>query len=126
MDFFVFLFLALVVAAASVFLVVMFYIGRIVRMVRKYMRGEMSDEEFQRKSNKYYYQQQERQGPQFDKDYFKGSSNQSQQNYQEQARQHKTYTTRTEEGHTIFDQRENTSKKIFAQDEGEYVDFVEE
>ena len=111
MDFFVFLFLALVVAAASVFLVVMFYIGRIIRMVRRYMHGEMSDEEFQRKSNKYY---------------FKGSNDRSQKNYQEQAKQHKTYTTRTEDGHTIFDQRENTSKKIFAQDEGEYVDFVEE
>lgn len=126
MDFFLFLFLALVVAAASVFLVVMFYIGRIIRMVRKYMRGEMSDEEFQRKSNKYYYQEQERRGPQFAKDYFKGSNNKSQQSYQQQAHQQKNYTTKTEDGHTIVDQRENTNKKIFAQDEGEYVDFVEE
>lgn len=124
MDFFLFLFLALIVAATAVLLVVMFYIGKIVRMVKKFMRGEMSEEDFQRMSNKYYYQQQEKQGPQFAKDYFKSRSSEQKDNKQK-TRQQQANTTKTKDGNTIVDNREPSNKKIFAQDEGEYVEYTE-
>lgn len=43
------------------------------------------------------------------------------------ARQRATRTTRTDSGDTITDTRtpEQAGQKIFAKDEGEYVDFVE-
>jgi hypothetical protein len=80
-------------------------------------------------ANKYYYKEKgKNDGPQFDDNYFKGNPNswkkrgQQQKQHQQAAR-----TTRTSDGVTIVDNRQpsEVNKKIFAQDEGEYVEFSE-
>ena len=122
-DFFYFIFIGLIVGFTILLLMGAVFVGRIVRFFKKLMRGEMTEEEFRRMSNKYYYQQRDKQGPQFDRDYFKASSASSRQ---QESSQQSTRRTSTSDGTTIIDQREDKHKKIFAQDEGEYVDFVEE
>ena len=129
----------IVVAIAAGLLVVFYYLRKGFKIVKKMASGEMTDEEFERLSKKFH-----KAGGttfKFDNDYFKGAST-TQQQYQKQARQNarngqgnqggqslkqERSTFKTKEGVTIVDERSSqTSKKIFAQDEGEYVEFTEE
>jgi hypothetical protein len=87
--------------------------------------GDISEEEFQRMANKYYYKEKNKNDEiKFDKDYFKGNPNGRQQKQQQSTSKR---TTRTADGFTIVDNRrpDQINKKIFAQDEGEYVDYTE-
>ena len=129
----------IVVAIAAGLLVVFYYLRKGFKIVKKMASGEMTDEEFERLSKKFH----EAGGTtfKFDNDYFKGAST-TQQQYQQQARQNarngqgsqggqslkqERSTFKTKEGVTIVDERSSqNSKKIFAQDEGEYVEFTEE
>lgn len=117
------MFLGIIIALLVIFtvtiLVFLYFLRKGVRFVKRVASGEMTDEEFERLSRKNY---RKKEGPSFDKDYFKGAS--QQQNQQSNQRR----TTRTADGVTIVDKRDpnKANKKIFAQDEGEYVDFVEE
>lgn len=129
----------IVVAIAAGLLVVFYYLRKGFKIVKKMASGEMTDEEFERLSKKFH-----KAGGtafKFDNDYFKGAST-TQQQYQKQARQNarngqgsqsgqslkqERSSFKTKEGVTIVDERSSqNSKKIFAQDEGEYVEFTEE
>lgn len=119
--FFLIAFMVVIVTIALLFLRKMF-----IRF-RQHITGDYDDETFRRMSDKHYRGE----GPQFDKNYFKGSgsSYQYRHNGQRSAQQKKQQrATTTESGVTIIDERsqEETKRKIFTQDEGEYVDFVEE
>ena len=129
----------IVVAIAAGLLVVLYYLRKGFKIVKKMASGEMTDEEFERLSKKFH-----KAGGttfKFDNDYFKGAST-TQQQYQQQARQNarngqgsqggqslkqERSSFKTKEGVTIVDERSSqNNKKIFAQDEGEYVEFTEE
>ena len=127
----------IVVAIAAGLLVVFYYLRKGFKIVKKMASGEMTDEEFERLSKKFH----KAGGTTFNNDYFKGAST-TQQQYQQQARQNarngqgsqgdqslkqERSTFKTKEGVTIVDERSSqNNKKIFAQDEGEYVEFTEE
>ena len=117
----------IVVAIAAALLVVFYYLRKGFKFVKRMANGEMTDEDFERLSKKFH-----KRGPNnvnFDSDYFKGAGNQQykqqqQGNTKEQAQR---TTFHTKEGVTIVDERApQSNKKIFAQDEGEYVEFTEE
>lgn len=83
---------------------------------------------FKRTSNKYYREEEK---PQFKKDYFKSAEEKPKTDTrQEQKPKTETATRRTvstDGGVTIIDDRgkHQTDRKIFDDNEGEYVDFVE-
>ena len=126
----------IVMAIAAGLLVVFYYLRKGFKIVKKMASGEMTDEEFERLSKKFH-----KAGGttfKFDNDYFKGAST-TQQQYQKQngrngqgsqggqSLKQERSTFKTKEGVTIVDERSSqNSKKIFAQDEGEYVEFTEE
>jgi predicted membrane protein len=123
----------IVVAIAAGLLVVFYYLRKGFKIVKKMASGEMTDEEFERLSKKFH-----KAGGttfKFDNDYFKGAST-TQQQYQKQngrngqggqSLKQERSTFKTKEGVTIVDERSSqNNKKIFAQDEGEYVEFTEE
>lgn len=90
-------------------------------------RAEEDDEYFKRTANKYYKSDDT---PHFGEDYFKGTGEEdmrkSQEKAEPQAEQRQSRrTTTTDSGVTIIDDRdeESTKRKIFAHDEGEYVDY---
>ena len=116
--------IVIVVAIAAVLLVVFYYLRKGFKFVKRMANGEMTDEDFERLSKKFHKRGSN--NINFDSDYFKGASNQKQQqekNWQQKERA----TFHTKEGVTIVDERTPQSrKKIFAQDEGEYVEFTEE
>ncbi|MBO4811708.1 MAG: DUF4834 family protein [Prevotella sp.] len=95
-----------------------------VRRMRDALQNNMDDETFRRMSDKDYWRKKEKEGPAFDDEYFKGNPNGWRQD-KKKADSHSSRTTRTKEGVTIIDNRD-PSKKIFTQDEGEYVDYREE
>ena len=123
----------IVVAIAAGLLVVFYYLRKGFKIVKKMASGEMTDEEFERLSKKFH-----KAGGttfKFDNDYFKGAGT-TQQQYQKQngrngqggqSLKQERSSFKTKEGVTIVDERSSqNSKKIFAQDEGEYVEFTEE
>lgn len=111
---------------AVVLLAVLFFVLRMVLKVRKYMRGDFTDEEVERLSKKYHRDG----GYHFERDYFK----RSERNYAQGnsagngTAQQQQRATQTAEGVTIIDGRNSaqSSRKIFGDDEGEYVEFEEE
>lgn len=111
--------------------VIVWKVHRRVSNIRDAMQNQMQDENFRRMADKNYYRKKRDQGPMFDEEYFKGDPlGKRKKEQQEQQAQHQQArrTTRTKEGVTIIDDRapKQRDKKIFAQDEGEYVDFKEE
>ena len=114
------IFLVLLVVVTIALLVVLYFMRKGFRFVKRMYNGEITDEDFERLAKKNY---QRKESPSFDSDYFKGTGRQQSSQQPKQRR-----TTRTADGVTIVDQRDpnKTNKKIFAQNEGEYVDFVEE
>ena len=92
------------------------------REAKKKKKEEEEEEYFKRVSTKNYHKEEK---PRFDKDYFKREEEpEPQEKIQEAPR-----TTTTSEGVTIIDERQAKSpknNKIFNDDEGEYVEFVEE
>ena len=98
-----------------------------MRDIRDAMQDQMQDEAFRRMADRNYYRNKRDEGPMFDEEYFKGDPNgqrAKQQQQQEQQQQHTRRTTKTKDGFTIIDDRA-PGKKIFAHDEGEYVDYKE-
>ena len=118
--------IVIVIAIAAAILVAFYYLRKGIKFVKRMANGEMTDEDFERLSKKFH-----KAGAtfKFDDDYFKGAG--TQQQYQNQGGSAKSKKERstfhTKEGVTIVDERTpQSSKKIFAQDEGEYVEFTEE
>ena len=108
--------------------VIVWKVRKRMRTIREAMEDSMQDDAFQRMADKYYWRKHKEQGPMFDEDYFKGDPNRTSRHQQEKQKQQQTRrTTRTADGVTIIDEHatDRANKKIFAQDEGEYVDFTE-
>ena len=127
MTTFAVIFFGLLILVTIAMLVVLYYVRKGIRFFRRFSNGELTEEEFQRMANKYYYKEKgKNDGPQFDDDYFKGNPNGRRGQSRQQNRTNRT--TRTADGITITDNRQpgEANKKIFAQDEGEYVNFTEE
>ncbi|MCR5679456.1 MAG: DUF4834 family protein [Prevotella sp.] len=105
-------------------ILIIYYVRKGMRFFRRMASGEnLSDEEFQRRANKYY---RKNNGQQFDDDYFQ-STGYSEGNDSADYRNRQRRTTQTAGGVTIIDDRDpnQAKKKIFAHDEGDYVDFTE-
>ena len=121
MEFFLAIFIAFIVIVAAVLLVVFYYLRKGYRFITRVANGDISEEEFERLSKRHYKKADDTIN--FDADYFKTTNKKQEQKKQQQTASH---TFRTADGITITDQRtQNQSKKIFAQDEGEYVDYTE-
>jgi PDZ domain-containing secreted protein len=105
-----------------ILLVVLQFVIRIWLKIRKHMRGDFTDEEVERLSRKYH---KEADAYSFGRDYFKRSENTaSNDSYQSQ----QPRTSQTAAGVTIIDDRDPgiAKRKIFTEDEGEYVEYEEE
>ena len=117
--------IVIVIAIAIVFLVAFYYLRKGIKFVKRMANGEMTEEDFERLSKKFH-----KAGGttfKFDDDYFKGSGTKQQYQKPEESKKEQSHTFHTKEGVTIVDKRTpKSSKKIFAQDEGEYVEFTEE
>lgn len=130
MKFFGTVIFILIAFFAVIALVVLFYIRKGIIFFKRHLTGDYDDETFQRMANKYYRGNGE--GPQFDKDYFKGTGgyHKGAAGPRSQGQQQARTTVVNHEGEnvTIIDDRSTVErkKKIFTQDEGEYVDYVEE
>ena len=124
-KFFGVIFIVLLILVTIGILAVLYLLRKGIKFFTRFSSGDLSDEDFKRMSDK-YYSSKHREGVQFDDDYFKGTTNKSSGRRQESHTQQR-HTTRTADGVTIVDNRDpnTTNKKIFAQDEGEYVDFIE-
>ena len=93
-------------------------------------RAAEDEEYFKRTSNKYYKPDDK---PHFEKGYFDGTGEETMRKRQQEAaekqkkRQQNRRTTTTSEGITIIDDRDadEAKRKIFAHDEGEYVEYTE-
>ena len=102
-------------------IITFYYLRKGMKFMKRMASGNgMSDEEFRRRANKYYKGDDD--GVKFDEDYFQGTSDNRNSQKTRQRR-----TTRTAGGVTIIDDRDpdKANKKIFAHDEGDYVDFTE-
>ena len=120
--------IVIVVIIALGLVVGFYYLRKGYKFVKRMTRGEMTEEDFERLSNRFY---KKKDNVKFDSDYFKGSGPQQQGRGRQQGpfrqQQSNRTTIHTPEGVTIVDEREpQANKKIFAQDEGEYVEFTEE
>ena len=130
MKFFLIIFLILLALLTIGMLVVFYYVRKGIRYFRRFSTGETSGEEFESMANK-YYRKKENLNDQFGEDYFKGSGWQRNQDGKQQAtgqgQNRQRHRQTTSGGVTIEDRRDpnRANKKIFAQDEGEYVDFTE-
>jgi hypothetical protein len=115
----------LLICLAVAILLVLFYIRKIVIRFKRYLTGDYDDETFKRMADKHYRGNGE--GPRFDKDYFKGAGN-KRKGTAEPQRPRTTVVNHEGEDVTIIDERSTVErkKKIFTQDEGEYVEFTEE
>ena len=129
MTAFLVVFLGLLVLVTIAMMVILYYLRKGIRFFRRFSSGDMTEEEFQRMANKYYYKEKRNSdGPQFDDNYFKGNPSGRKGKQQQRQQSHTTRTTRTADGVTIVDNRQpsEVNKKIFAHDEGEYVDYIED
>ena len=130
MRLFIFVIAFLLVFLAVVVLVVLNYLRRGVKKITKVVTGDYDDDEaFRRMADKHY--RGKKGDPQFDKDYFKSktgstTSDGKQQRPGKQSAQQDTRRAASQPGGiTIIDERAG-QRKIFAEDEGEYVEFTEE
>lgn len=131
MKFFGAVILFLIAFVAVLLLFALAFVRQLFIRIRQHITGDYDDETVRRMSDKYY--RGEGEGPQFDKNYFKGGgttkgSGTNSYKRKRSQQQSQAQTTTTSEGVTIIDQRQQhvANRKIFNNDEGEYVDFVEE
>lgn len=126
MELFLIIFVIFILIIAAVLLVVLYYLRKGYRFIKRMTNGEMTEEEFERLSKK-NYRRKDYEGFDFDDDYFKTTDKKQNQKKKQGPQQSSSRTFRTADGITITDQRNShRDKKIFAQDEGEYVEFTEE
>ncbi len=126
MKFFFFVIGFLILFLAAIVLVALRFLRRAFQKVQKAVTGDYDDEEtFRRMANKHYRPKSG--DPNFDKDYFKSKSSSAEGvggQPKEKPRQQRTTTTAS--GVTIIDERaDEEQRKIFSDDEGEYVDYQE-
>mgnify|MGYP002626337438 CR=1 FL=1 len=118
------IFAGLLILVTIGLLVVFYYVRKGIRFFRRFSTGDMNEEEFEQLANK-YYKKKDNYADDLGTDYFKGNRWQGQSRQPRKKRN--TRTTRTADGVTIVDHRspEETNKKIFSKNEGEYVEFEE-
>ncbi len=126
MKFFGAVIIFIVLFFAVLLLIGLLFLRKLIIRFKKNLTGDYDDETFRRMADKHYRGGDE--GPNFDKDYFKGGTNRKRGTSGGQYRQPESTTTTTSEGTTIIDERSQAERKqkIFTKDEGEYVDFTEE
>ena len=130
MKFFLLTFLILLALAVAGILLIVFLVGRAVRYFLRFTSGPASGEEYERMANK-YYRRRMNDRDRFSEDYFEGTApeggGQQRGDRAYGQRRRAARTVRTGDGVTIVDHRDpdEAGKKIFAKDEGEYVDFTE-
>ncbi len=112
-------------------LCLLLFLRKLIIRFKKHLTGDYDDETYRRMADKYYSGADN--APNFDKDYFKGSGTSRRGAYRgdtsgRQYQKKESTTTTTSEGTTIIDERSQGERKqkIFAKDEGEYVEFTEE
>lgn len=112
---------AVLVVTAILALVAMHYMNRGLNFIRRMFSGEYTDEEVERYSQKRY---RDKSGQRFSDDYFKSSGA---SDSEEQPQQAPRYTTSADGSVNIIDEHhhERTNRKIFQEDEGEYVEYSE-
>ena len=127
----------LLVFAFILLLIGFLFLRKFFLRIRQHLTGDYDDETFKKMADK-HYRDYTGPGQQFERDYFKGAGTTQgnegsaqhkwkQQREQQKAQQSQRRTTQTSEGVTIIDERSTEERrKIFTQDEGEYVDFTEE
>ena len=127
MKLFLFVIIFLLIFVAAIVMLLLNYLRRGIKKLQQAVTGDYDDEEtFRRMSEKNYRARNN--GPNFDKDYFKSKSTGSDGATRQQQDQSQSTrrTTTTHEGVTIIDDREQgEQRKIFNDDEGEYVEFEE-
>jgi hypothetical protein len=112
---------------AVIVLIALFYVRKGIIRFRQHLTGDYDEETFKRMADKHY--RGDGKGPQFDNDYFKGtgSSKKGHAGPTAQQQQKATRQSTTSEGVTVIDERlMGDRKKIFEDNEGEYVEFTEE
>ena len=127
----------LLIFAFILLLIGFLFLRKFYLRIRQHLTGDYDDETFKKMADK-HYRDYTGPGQQFERDYFKGAGTTQgndgsaqykwkQQREQQKAQQSQRRTTQTSEGVTIIDERSTEERrKIFTQDEGEYVDFTEE
>lgn len=127
----------LLVFAFILLLIGFLFLRKFYLRIRQHLTGDYDDETFKKMADK-HYRDFTGPGQQFERDYFKGAGTTQgndgsaqhkwkQQREQQKAQQSQRRATQTSEGVTIIDERSTEERrKIFTQDEGEYVDFTEE
>ena len=125
-KFFLAIFFALLLLVTIGILVVLYFLRKGIKFFRRLSSGNISDEDFQRMADK-YYSSNKREDVRFDDDYFKGTNRTGSRNNQQEQPRRRQQPTRTADGVIIVDNRDPNiaNKKIFAHDEGEYVDYQE-
>ena len=126
MKLFGFVVLFLIAFLASLAIIALIHIRRSFIRIRQHLTGDYDDETVKRMSEKYY--RGDGNDHQFDENYFKGSGSRKSYRPNSRSQQQARQTTTTKEGVTIIDGRSNQDrhKKIFSDNEGEYVEFTEE
>jgi len=133
MNIFLFVIGFLLIFLTVIVMIVLAYIRRGVKKIKQAVTGDYDDEEaFRRMADKHYRQKE---SPQFDKDYFKSKTGsttsdgkqQQARPQQQQQQQTKRQARSTQAGNvTIIDERDpREQRKIFNDNEGEYVEFEE-
>lgn len=133
MKFFGVVIIFLIAFFAVILLIMLYFIRKLIVRFRQHLTGDYDEETFKRMADKHY--RGDGSGPKFEKDYFKGTGTSrngcgytKQQRQEYQHNQQQPHTTTTDDGVTIIDNRQSNKadRKIFTQDEGEYVEFTEE
>jgi hypothetical protein len=115
----------LILFFAGIILVALQYVRRGIKKFQNAVTGDYDDEEtFRRMADKHY--RPKAGDPKFDKDYFKSKSGGGQGAYEAPKEQPRQRTTTTADGVTVIDERApKEQRKIFTEEEGEYVDYTE-
>ena len=89
-------------------------------------RKQAEEEEYFKRTSTKNYRKEEK-GPQFDKDYFKGTESKPTDSDRQRQETDRRRTTQAADGVTIIDDRnaQKADRKIFDDSEGEYVEFEE-
>lgn len=124
MNFLIGIPLMLLAMLAAILLTVFVIALRFFLKMRKYMRGDFTDEEVERFSKKYH---RDSDTFKFDRDYFKRSTGNAQSGSGQRDNSAQRGSAQRDSGVIIIDDRDPrvATRKIFTEGEGEYVDFKE-
>lgn len=121
LGFIIFIILALVILFYETIKRMKIFRTNVEKAAERAARKAAKEEEyFRRTSNKYYHKEET---ANFSKDYFKSCDKGKDEKQQQDSEKKTARQTTSSEGVTIIDERDD--RKIFNNDEGEYVEFEE-